>query len=282
MLKGQVILWDLAPIDRVADKSDQGEASNNHPPSSSCTPHQDEVWALAFSPDEQTLASAGLEGSLRALGFDPWRSRFCERRSIPRMKSLMWLLVRIARALAAGTGGWTIQAWDVTTAQAKGVASMRGHEHAVYRTIFSPDRANLGVGQRGYQPQVVGHRQRPDPRGALYRPRRGCESTWPFSPDGQSLASVDNNGTIIWWDVATRQRLGTIPGTPDIPLINLTFSPSGQHILAVNDEAEVTAWALDLVLWQEHACRIAARSLTTAEWRQYLGDVPYRETCPID
>jgi hypothetical protein len=32
--------------------------------------------------------------------------------------------------------------------------------------------------------------------------------------------------------------------------------------------------------WQERACQIAGRNLTTEEWQQYLGDREYRETCP--
>ena len=32
--------------------------------------------------------------------------------------------------------------------------------------------------------------------------------------------------------------------------------------------------------WLNRACRMANRNLTKAEWRQYLGDLPYRKTCP--
>jgi hypothetical protein len=28
-----------------------------------------------------------------------------------------------------------------------------------------------------------------------------------------------------------------------------------------------------------HACQIANRNLTRAEWRQYLGDLPFHTTC---
>ncbi|MFP4436001.1 MAG: hypothetical protein ACLFVO_02035 [Chloroflexaceae bacterium] len=32
--------------------------------------------------------------------------------------------------------------------------------------------------------------------------------------------------------------------------------------------------------WKSRACRIANRNLTAAEWRRYLGDRPYEQTCP--
>ena len=32
--------------------------------------------------------------------------------------------------------------------------------------------------------------------------------------------------------------------------------------------------------WMTRACRIAGRNLSQAEWRQYMGDRPYRKTCP--
>ncbi len=41
-------------------------------------------------------------------------------------------------------------------------------------------------------------------------------------------------------------------------------------------------WAMDEVSWRIHACEVAGRSLTQEEWTTYLGDEPYRETCPAD
>ena len=39
-------------------------------------------------------------------------------------------------------------------------------------------------------------------------------------------------------------------------------------------------WDLFLDEQVELACRAAGRNLTIEEWQQYMGDKPYRETCP--
>jgi len=38
-------------------------------------------------------------------------------------------------------------------------------------------------------------------------------------------------------------------------------------------------WDVGLEVWQARACRIANRNLTAEEWKGYLGEQPYRETC---
>jgi hypothetical protein len=55
----------------------------------------------------------------------------------------------------------------------------------------------------------------------------------------------------------------------------LAFSPDGKYLVTGNK-----AWLLwpdDLVA---EACARLTRNLSPEEWRQYLGDEPYRKTCP--
>ena len=39
-------------------------------------------------------------------------------------------------------------------------------------------------------------------------------------------------------------------------------------------------WDVDLQSWLKRACAIANRNLTREEWGRYMGDQPYRKTCP--
>jgi hypothetical protein len=41
----------------------------------------------------------------------------------------------------------------------------------------------------------------------------------------------------------------------------------------------IALWSLDIDLWKAHACQIANRDLTQAEWGQYMGSLPYQPTC---
>jgi hypothetical protein len=42
----------------------------------------------------------------------------------------------------------------------------------------------------------------------------------------------------------------------------------------------VRLWDVDLQSWLKRACAIANRNLTDEERRKYMGDLPYRKTCP--
>jgi hypothetical protein len=84
-----------------------------------------------------------------------------------------------------------------------------------------------------------------------------------FSPDGQWLA-MDSYKSLLILDTTTDEVVIRIPYLPyqgrNWPVIvNLKLHPD------------------DLIA---DACSRLPRNLTRLEWRQYLGDEPYRPTCP--
>lgn len=60
------------------------------------------------------------------------------------------------------------------------------------------------------------------------------------------------------------------------PAINST----GSRLVAYSRGNELLFWQLDLESWKVAACQIANRNLTQTEWKVYLGDTSYQETCP--
>ena len=115
---------------------------------------------------------------------------------------------------------------------------------------------------------------------------RGRVRSVAFSPDSRLLAAGgDDSGgdesTLILWDTATRQRIGELAGHGSL-VTGLAFSPNGAILASSSLDTTVILWDVSLDSWQQRACRIVHRNLTPAEWHQYLGDEPYRETCPPD
>ena len=58
------------------------------------------------------------------------------------------------------------------------------------------------------------------------------------------------------------------------------FTPDGRHLTGNGLFNGLTRWDIDPNVWQSSACLAAGRNLTKAEWMEYLGDEPYRPTCP--
>lgn len=99
-----------------------------------------------------------------------------------------------------------------------------------------------------------------------------------LSPDGSLVASLHQfTAAIALFEADSLRAVGRpIPIRTGIG--TFLFTPGGD--LLANGPYGVIRIELDPDVWQRTACRVAGRNLTRAEWTEYLGDQPYRATCP--
>ena len=99
-----------------------------------------------------------------------------------------------------------------------------------------------------------------------------------FAPDGRHLATGSYDKTVRIWHVETLQEV--FRTTLAAAVNALSFSGDGKLIAigAEDGTAAVSSWQPDELIAQ--ACARLNRNLTRAEWRQHLGEIPYRGTCP--
>ncbi|WP_330317553.1 toll/interleukin-1 receptor domain-containing protein [Streptomyces platensis] len=109
------------------------------------------------------------------------------------------------------------------------------------------------------------------------------------SEDGRTVITLGDSGALTRWDADTGDRLGG----PDVPIPLHTLSGNvgiGLHtgfvvestgtLWTATEGGEVLSWDFSVNSWIEGLCRIAARNLTDAEWRRYVGTTPpSRPTC---
>ena len=101
-----------------------------------------------------------------------------------------------------------------------------------------------------------------------------------ISPDGHTLAT----GSIARHDPAVRPPapngpLGApLPGVPNQP-VAAEFTPDGAYLLAIAAGGRAYRWDGRPASWRRHACRIAGRALTRAEWRDVLPEHEYTPAC---
>lgn len=89
-----------------------------------------------------------------------------------------------------------------------------------------------------------------------------------FSHDNQTLVSVDYDGKLRYWDVATRRPIGP-PIRAHVAAIDATFSPDGAILATVgvdeNGAGDIRFWDVEATSWKTRVCNIAGRNLTQAE-----------------
>jgi WD40 repeat protein len=100
-----------------------------------------------------------------------------------------------------------------------------------------------------------------------------------FSPDGRTLASRGDDGTVRLWDTGSRTQLGTIAEHNVDWALSVAFSPDGRTLASGGADGSVRLTDVSITSWRERLCAIAGRSFTPAEWAEFLPDQPYQETC---
>jgi WD40 repeat protein len=254
-------LWDVATSEPIGEP---------------LTGHTDEVWAVVFSPDGKTLASASQDHTIRL--WDAATGEPVGEALTGHKAEVNCLAFTHEGILASGSNDNIIILWDVTSGQPIG-KPLVGHTDWVNSVAFSPDGKTLAsasddstiilwdvaTGDAIGQP-LVGH----------------TDEVWTvaFSPDGKTLASGSADNTVRLWDAATGALLVQSLTGHSHWVNSVAFSPDGRTLASGSEDGTIILWDARIASWQAQACRIANRNLTPEEWEQYLGDEPYRKTCP--
>jgi WD40 repeat protein/DNA-binding SARP family transcriptional activator len=99
------------------------------------------------------------------------------------------------------------------------------------------------------------------------------------SPDGRALATGSTDGTVRLFDVDTRRPLGAPLRAVPNRIVEPQFTPDGAFLFAFTDAGVAYRWDVRPSSWARHACEVAGRTLTEAEWSNVLPDRDYEPAC---
>ncbi|MFE5795161.1 WD40 repeat domain-containing protein [Streptomyces sp. NPDC056503] len=237
---------------------------------------EEDVSALALSPDGTTVATGAHDGAVRL-----WDARTGRARATltgPTEDVRVWSVAfsHDGTLLAAGTDKGP-RLWEVASGKAR--ATPEGGAQETYFVRFDADDSTLhGASRHGFA-------SRWDLRTGKARavPLRTSDAVWSVgvSPDG-ALFAEGTSDAVRLWDVRTGEVLARLSGHTDM-VHAVAFSPDGTRLATGSSDGSARLWVLPLRDAQTIAdavCDRLGRDFTREEKEQYLRDHDPAPVCP--
>ncbi len=183
------------------------------------------VFGFAFSPDSQILASASSKHSIHLLDTTTGNIRHSLQGHTARVGSLSFS--SNGQTLVSGSHDGTIRFWNTTTGK-------------LNKTITN----RILTKQQTMEPIAI--------------------STIALNPEGDRVASGNQDGTIVMWNVVTGEKQLTFTGHADA-ISKIFFSPDGRKVVSTSKDGSVRLW--DVATGQQEYA-IAGYRLT--DWKVFL------------
>ena len=84
------------------------------------------------------------------------------------------------------------------------------------------------------------------------------------------------------WDAETHRSLGSPLELAPSTFASAALSPDGARVFAVSTRGDGSSFELSRAAWKRHACLVAGRELTAAEWKQAVPAWPHQAVCSSD
>ncbi len=194
--------------------------------------HKDDVFRVALAADGRRVVSASLDGSIRtwelqrgnilhAGGENPGDLSFRDDGSL--------------LSYARGSG---LRIWDLDSGRAEMIGRLRGkHNSFEDSTAISANRAHVAA-------ILDNHIQLwnlPEKRFRELAAGDAAVMRLAFSPDSDLLASVDGDGKVLLWDLATQEPMELLR---DSDAHNVAFVLGGSHLAVARSGHRIQLWEL--------------------------------------
>ena len=196
--------------------------------------HDGGVQSVTYSPDGQTLATAGRDNTAKL-----WRLSGEPLATLNGHDDVVWSVTFSpdGETLATASRDGTIRLWDTKGAE---LEVFKGHEGDVYSVAFSPNgKTVVSAGEDStvrlwnldgdLLQTMEGH--------------SGAVNGVAFSPNGRTVASASDDGTIKLW-TTQGELTRTLEGHKG-SVQAVSFSPDGVEIASASEDNTVKLWSLE-------------------------------------
>jgi WD40 repeat protein len=198
--------------------------------------------AIAFTPDGQSLLVGGPDGRTRVVDVaDSSIVAVLEpANSVGQNEPIRSIAVSRDGSLAATLSPFTVRVWNLRTGHEQFSHSGNASYTTTTGLAFSADGALLF--------QAHGGRTRvfDTQSGKIVRelPDGFAVNAVALSPDGRQLATVDNEGKVVLWDVDTAVSRA-VPGRHSVYAVSVAFSLDGRTLASASEDGVVKLWNTD-------------------------------------
>lgn len=197
--------------------------------------HQERVWAIAFSPDGQTLASCSEDQTIKLWD---WKTGQCLKTFTGHQGWVKTIAFSSdGQYLASGSFDYTVKIWEVVTGNC--LRTLYGHTNTITTVAFQPDTPILASSSYDQTLKLWDVET-----GQCIRTLHGHSNrVWSvaFSPTGKWLASGGDDHAAKLWDVNTGQCIKTIKGHTNA-VMAIALSPDGHHLASGYEDQTVRLW----------------------------------------
>ena len=203
------------------------------------------IGSVAFSPDDQLLASGGSDGTIILWNINEKnRIKSFEHGVDGELISIFPVTFSPDGKLLASAGKH-VKLWDTTEIHNSEeivlgpVGTTFQHEDTVLAIDFSPDGKLLAAGDVGGNVKIWDIHNK---KAIITLQHEDTVLAVDFSPDGKLLAAGDDSGEMKVWDIQNRQVIQTLE--VDSKQAKVKFSPDNQFLAVAGSAGEVKLWTL--------------------------------------
>jgi hypothetical protein len=193
------------------------------------------IYAVAFSPDNKTMASGGPKNSVMI-----WDSN--SNKALAELVGHNGAINGLAysrdgRFLASASSDKTVMLWDISSFQR--LKTFTGHKYDVASVAFSPDSSKI-ISASNDKTAIIWDVSNGEQLAVLKNHIQFVTGAV-YSPDGNTIVTVSLDGSAIVWDAKSYKQLNMLKGHLS-GIRGIAFNPDGKNFVTAGNDKLVFVW----------------------------------------